>query len=1530
MADDSKLTLPRWLAKMLTSGQYPGLEMLDPDQLTFKIPWQNQKSGGLKPESDDTIFLRAWATHKNYKGTDPKIWKQNFSCALNKFRKDVQLVRKEKNYRIYKFLSYPSLENEDLQCCTRKRKCQKESEDGKCGIEEPVGEYVQEDHALSEISGNDLFCSLPARTTISRNWEVPDIGVQTSDTNLPADLDGLEGLSGFPTMEVEVRYDLSHTVVQTVNIPSGVPHCQIFYDPRQPEGVTDTGSSQEFQISLPTPNSCDKKSQDHMMDILKDFYKGVRIKYQEDDIYIERKCTIHVFYSDGVFKSERLTLNRQKSDSASEEDFKLVFDFKDFLEKLERYKRNRHEPYPKDYFILTLGNEIVPGDAQPMKHVLVALRVRHVQAAYYLFNTARLHTQLPRPLRSDFDSIDTLLEIFKNIKLREDQPQKKMKPTLNLNDRDASLLRKLEGSSNTPSSFGCPLDAVGVSDQHTTHSVLSVLTPATETSTPSLPLMHVQVYYRSIKNPVIDIEVSSPSCKIFYDNVKANPVPDVWGPDAGEFSIPLPQLESLPVCSKTRPTLQSYLSNFARGLSLRYKDDDIYVERRSNVCVFYWDGASQSKKLTRRKGRSAKPVYEKGFDFAAFRAKLERCADDSSIPTPRDHFYLVIGMDIVHDDLRPLRDAGVWVKVRNMKAALYGELYRCVPDKIPGPLSSLTGSIESAAQNGSLESPLQNGSLMSPSQNGSLISPSQNGSLMSPSQNGSLMSPSQNGSLMSTSQNGSLMSPSQNGSLMSPLQNGSLISPSQNGSLMSTSQNGSLMSLSQNGSLMSPSQNESLMLPSQNGSLMSPSQNESLMSPSQNGSLMSPSQNGSLMSPSQNGSLMSHSQNGSLMSPSQNGSLMSPSQNGCLMSPSQNGSLMSPSQNGSFVSPPENGNSISSSQNGTPVSTSKNENTILSIMDEGNLDITKWFVKIIRSKQCPGLRMVDEKRFQIPWMNQKSRQWKQNQSDSQIFKLWAAHKYGFKDGDVEDLPKWKTNLRCAINKSKGIQRIKEQDNKTGDNQYIMCQFTADSINYMLGPGENAIDGAHFANTLSSPIGSSTPHPIRTNSNVSASSSSTLSTSDYFSQSDSQDPTGYNIPLPVLDEAVNYLNSDTPNISSDSFDLLDYLETSQMGSPALGFNIPCDEQMDTLDSNLVCPSLQAVSGTLPELYQQVGCETLAQTNKQVGHGNSPQPYQQGRAPGNQNQTLVNGASYPQNVGLTDGASYQQNAGVTNGASYPQNAGVTNGASYPQNAGVTNGAGYPQNVGLTNGLDQSQNVNMPDNTLMSQPPAAAITPEPWMILEVAYDTPSRPVMSVSVNEQKCRIFCGHYNHPVVQNLANPYPDEWAVELPHIKSLDDFPDKNKDKIMRMLDNFERGIVLQNVHGDIWVERRSHLITFYTDSKTHCTPVPRKKHSNEQTIHTKIFDYQKFLKDLNDYTCDTTLSCPKDYVLLTLGNEYKLNVASPLSKVLVNIKVRHLQASKDLSVISGGDNSANPMFSNPDSFDRIAENFKNIDLNK
>ena len=58
-----------------------------------------------------------------------------------------------------------------------------------------------------------------------------------------------------------------------------------------------------------------------------------------------------------------------------------------------------------------------------------------------------------------------------------------------------------------------------------------------------------------------------------------------------------------------------------------------------------------------------------------------------------------------------------------------------------------------------------------------------------------------------------------------------------------------------------------------------------------------------------------------------------------------------------------------------------------------------------------------------------------------LLQEWALHTGKYREGvDQEEFARWKTNLRCALNKAADIEEVKDESQKEAENPYRVFKF----------------------------------------------------------------------------------------------------------------------------------------------------------------------------------------------------------------------------------------------------------------------------------------------------------------------------------------------------------------------------------------------------------------------------------------------------------------------------------------------------------
>ncbi|XP_065671014.1 interferon regulatory factor 5 isoform X5 [Hydra vulgaris] len=87
-----------------------------------------------------------------------------------------------------------------------------------------------------------------------------------------------------------------------------------------------------------------------------------------------------------------------------------------------------------------------------------------------------------------------------------------------------------------------------------------------------------------------------------------------------------------------------------------------------------------------------------------------------------------------------------------------------------------------------------------------------------------------------------------------------------------------------------------------------------------------------------------------------------------------------------------------------------------------------WLLDQINSGKYPGLDWIDKSNqiFKIPWKHF-GRPGEYDSNYAMLFRAWAVHTNRFNESKPEDVSRWKTNLRCALDRQPEIKRVPEHE-----------------------------------------------------------------------------------------------------------------------------------------------------------------------------------------------------------------------------------------------------------------------------------------------------------------------------------------------------------------------------------------------------------------------------------------------------------------------------------------------------------------------
>ncbi|XP_047140407.1 interferon regulatory factor 5 isoform X1 [Hydra vulgaris] len=100
-----------------------------------------------------------------------------------------------------------------------------------------------------------------------------------------------------------------------------------------------------------------------------------------------------------------------------------------------------------------------------------------------------------------------------------------------------------------------------------------------------------------------------------------------------------------------------------------------------------------------------------------------------------------------------------------------------------------------------------------------------------------------------------------------------------------------------------------------------------------------------------------------------------------------------------------------------------------------------WLLDQINSGKYPGLDWIDKSNqiFKIPWKHF-GRPGEYDSNYAMLFRAWAVHTNRFNESKPEDVSRWKTNLRCALDRQPEIKRVPDYEFED-ELPYRAYQFT---------------------------------------------------------------------------------------------------------------------------------------------------------------------------------------------------------------------------------------------------------------------------------------------------------------------------------------------------------------------------------------------------------------------------------------------------------------------------------------------------------
>ncbi|XP_013070214.2 interferon regulatory factor 8-like [Biomphalaria glabrata] len=656
MTEDHKnLNMANWLAQQLATKACPGLKLIDGSGCIFRIPWCNEKSGGLRPGGDDTSFIIAWARHKEYSGTwendkDLRHWKENFRNALNKCKniEKVETLSVKNEYIVCRFTEkfYATLKPPIGQ--SRKRNltgCSSSSSLSRDDDGMPMIKKSPSSVPPANVGGNLKLNGIPGQS--SRSFNSSPSSQVTSLVQFPIFQSQSHPSNNVTEcIQVDIMYGFRvKRCVTSAKLNNSMQFCRIgsFDIPELNETL-----SVENEIRIPFPrmeelahHAFNETEKATINEIVSGVERGIILSHDVSGIFIQRRTPLYVFLTDGKSRSELLS---REDDSNLE----LAFDISEFYKELGDYKNGTSRRSPKPWIILTIGQDIEGKRENPLEGCAVYIQIIHLQAQEILRNEQERIRETKPPLCSNQDKIDIMLSL--------------------LNDPNgADMIISLFGNQDNNKSL--ELNSLSDSSQSAFSEILSlqrenISLAKCQDSGVGNNVMSVEIYYSGCLVSRTEVPESASKCRIFFGSRETQLNEDNFLED-GSFGVRLPDvnvLDQYSVGDRIKKEIEQMLLDLTLGVHFMYnkQSTSIYSERRSVIRVFKTDNKKTIGKIDRRTNLVV-PEPELVFDFLKFIKDLSQSSNGPNFPKP--YAILTIGHEIEPVEENPLQNVLIYIKV---------------------------------------------------------------------------------------------------------------------------------------------------------------------------------------------------------------------------------------------------------------------------------------------------------------------------------------------------------------------------------------------------------------------------------------------------------------------------------------------------------------------------------------------------------------------------------------------------------------------------------------------------------------------------------------------------------------------------------------------------------------------------------------------------------------------------------------------------------------------------------------------------
>ncbi|KAK3581146.1 hypothetical protein CHS0354_024676 [Potamilus streckersoni] len=457
-----------WLESRIESGEIPGLNWINKQEKTFRVPWKHV--GNRDWSEADSMIFKEWAVHtgRYREGVDKAdwpTWKTRFRCALNRLPniqevKDLNRLDGNDPYKVYRFVNSrveePHVSNgfgHQVEPESRPVIINREIKHEPCEV--VIQQEIPPD--LNNIDSGDLIHvrsgSMPDDFRLSTSISDMDTSEKSlspeSDIEIALphhqEMNSIERIAAksFSDIGADIPQELS-TISSSTSLASNgddnslylsahyrnqviFEHeckrpdgCRVFHDSGQdlngqlPQEVNEGmfGPPNAEQICLPECNTPNVAQNHSTQMLLKVADRGLLLRIEGNDIVATRKCRCAIFVSSPSIDS-RKTFKLVRDQPVK------IYDYENyFLPAFQRYLQKANEVKPSTDVVISFGQkfDLLTEDRA---NLLISLTVYHTKAHRQL-TTVSCHSPITPTIEvSKSDEYDKYLDDMKRVTLYE-------------------------------------------------------------------------------------------------------------------------------------------------------------------------------------------------------------------------------------------------------------------------------------------------------------------------------------------------------------------------------------------------------------------------------------------------------------------------------------------------------------------------------------------------------------------------------------------------------------------------------------------------------------------------------------------------------------------------------------------------------------------------------------------------------------------------------------------------------------------------------------------------------------------------------------------------------------------------------------------------------------------------------------------------------------------------------------------------------------------------------------------------------